>query len=444
MQVAKKHRKSEQGATLVTSMVLSLILCTVTGSFLNVLVQEYKITHRSHNYASAINLAEAGIEEAICMLNYGQSNWTGAGWTQSNGTNYTKTVTNVTPNASSDPVGSYSITVYGATNEYPLIVASATTVADYSGSALNRTVRAQLKRRPTFHWGLLAQNRIDMNGNNLKLDSFDSSDPTASNWDASKGYGTYNSAKRKDNGDAATNSGLTNSISAGNADIYGRVATGPGGTVSIGPGGFVGTISNHTSGVINPDRISHSVYVDLPAGVAPFSSGISLGAIVNSTTLSGGAGMPVDYVTPSISLSGSKVLTFAGGYTRIYVSGDISVSGLASIAVAEGAKVEIYVSGAVLIAGNGLVNHTNRAENFQLYVVGSQNVSISGNGNFVGVVYAPRSNVSLDGGGTTGDVVGAIVGNLITLNGHMNFHYDEALRKMGPFRGWNVVSWEER
>ena len=29
------------------------------------------------------------------------------------------------------------------------------------------------------------------------------------------------------------------------------------------------------------------------------------------------------------------------------------------------------------------------------------------------------------------------------LNGHFNFHYDEALRKFGPFRGYVISSWNE-
>ena len=31
----------------------------------------------------------------------------------------------------------------------------------------------------------------------------------------------------------------------------------------------------------------------------------------------------------------------------------------------------------------------------------------------------------------------------MTLNGHFNFHYDEALQQNGPSRGFVVTSWNE-
>jgi hypothetical protein len=32
----------------------------------------------------------------------------------------------------------------------------------------------------------------------------------------------------------------------------------------------------------------------------------------------------------------------------------------------------------------------------------------------------------------------------VTLNGHWNFHYDEALRNNGPTRGWIAKNWTEK
>jgi hypothetical protein len=184
--------------------------------------------------------------------------------------------------------------------------------------------------------------------------------------------------------------------------------------------------------------------VDLQPATVPFSSGINLGSISTSTTLNGGASDPVDYIATSISLASSRTLTFANGYTRLHVTGNISVTGNASIVVNAGSKVEIYVGGTVNLAGNGVANNSGTADKFQVYVIGNGSVSISGNGQLIGVVYAPDSAVSLNGGGSNGTVVGAIVGYTITLDGHMNFHYDEALRKTGPTRGYSVVSWQEQ
>jgi hypothetical protein len=70
----------------------------------------------------------------------------------------------------------------------------------------------------------------------INTDSFDSGNPS---------YSTgrrYDPAKRKDNGDVASNLDILNSINIGSANIMGHVSTGPGGTVAIGPNGSVGDI----------------------------------------------------------------------------------------------------------------------------------------------------------------------------------------------------------
>jgi len=47
------------------------------------------------------------------------------------------------------------------------------------------------------------------------------------------------------------------------------------------------------------------------------------------------------------------------------------------------------------------------------------------------------------GGNNTIDFIGASITKTARMNGHFNFHYDEALRVIGPFRGFIVSSWLE-
>jgi hypothetical protein len=44
---------------------------------------------------------------------------------------------------------------------------------------------------------------------------------------------------------------------------------------------------------------------------------------------------------------------------------------------------------------------------------------------------------------TAVDFTGAGIVKSATMNGHFNFHYDEALAKFGPDRGWFITSWNE-
>src|SRR4029079_6266375 len=62
-----------------------------------------------------------------------------------------------------------------------------------SAGKMGRGVRAQTTRNSLFSKGLVAKGKIDMNGNNIQTDSFDSLDPTHSNG------GLYEPSRHKDN-----------------------------------------------------------------------------------------------------------------------------------------------------------------------------------------------------------------------------------------------------
>ena len=121
-----------------------------------------------------------------------------------------------------------------------------------------------------FFKAMVAKGQIDFNGNNIRTDSFDSSDPTFSR------AGQYDKNRAKDNGDVATNSGLTNSLNVGNANVFGHVATGPHGTVAIGSQGAVGDKdwqTGHTG--IKPGWSSDDMNVSLPDVTIPYTSGFA-------------------------------------------------------------------------------------------------------------------------------------------------------------------------
>jgi hypothetical protein len=121
------------------------------------------------------------------------------------------------------------------------------------------------------------------------------------------------------------------------------------------------------------------------------------------------------------------------------------MSGNAFIQLAPGATLKLYVGGSSgSIAGNGVVN-PGIPMNFIYYgLPGNTSLSYSGNGTFTGVIYAPNADFTLNGGGnSTYDFVGASISKTVSMNGHFNFHYDEALAKYGPKRGFVVTSWNE-
>jgi hypothetical protein len=94
---------------------------------------------------------------------------------------------------------------------------------------LKRSVRVQTMRNALFARGMVAEDDINLNGNNVEHRQL----PLQSRTGAPTGSTILR--RRGDKGDIATNSGLINSLNVGNANIMGKVSTGKGGKCGIGP-----------------------------------------------------------------------------------------------------------------------------------------------------------------------------------------------------------------
>jgi choice-of-anchor A domain-containing protein len=100
--------------------------------------------------------------------------------------------------------------------------------------------------------------------------------------------------------------------------------------------------------------------------------------------------------------------------------------------MAPGATLQMYLGGSDSnIGGNGISNDEGKAESLQIYgLPTATRISLSGNGKWTGIIYAPDSDFTFNGGGTRGLFIGALVANTVTVNGThgMEFAYDEALK----------------
>jgi len=146
---------------------------------------------------------------------------------------------------------------------------------DQGGTAvgyLRRKVRVQTLRNAVFAKGMVAEDDINLNGNQVKSDSYNSTDPDQST------DGQYDATKAGDKGDIATNSGLIDSLNVGNAVIYGTVSTGKGGSVAIGPNGAVGNTEWHDQGSqgIQPGAFTDDMNAEFDLVDVPFDSGYTI------------------------------------------------------------------------------------------------------------------------------------------------------------------------
>jgi hypothetical protein len=450
--------KGARGSTLMLSLFVTAIVGFVLAAYLTLIRGQNSNVARSQAWNSTVAVIEAGIEDALTHLNrHGSTNLLCDGWQFSNGeyvmqravggNYYVVAITNFVAGTNNNNApsinsqGYVQMPVLVASAQQPLFAAAGVTqVGDRT--FLARGVKATTRKDFIFAKGMVAKDTINLKGNDISSDSFDSSDPNYST------NGLYDPTKTKDNGDIATNSSLTNSVNVGNADIMGHVSTGPNGSVEIGPNGTVGSkdwVNGHNHGIQSGWR-TDDMNVDFPEVQVPFNGGAftpggaSLGLTNYTYLLASG-----NYQLDRLHMDSDNKL-YVTGNAILYVTGDVDISGNANIEIASGASLQLYVGGASAnLGGNGVINRAGNATNF--YYKGlpaNTSVSITGNGTFSGLIYAPNAELTLSGSGNnTTDFIGASVSNTSVMNGHYNFHYDEALKKYGPARGYVVNGWNE-
>jgi hypothetical protein len=295
-----------------------------------------------------------------------------------------------------------------------------------------------------FTKALVARGRIDLSGNNVVSDSYDSSKATKST------NGRYDKTKRGDKGDIASNLTITNSVDVGNANIYGKASTGPGGTISFGPNGAVGGRPWHDSGKkgIEPGWSTDDMNVNFPPVEAPFSIELP------PTGGTGPDGNTYDYILPTGNYLISSPATFGGkvlvtGDAVLRVDGNVKFSGQDMLTISTNASLKLYVNTKdAVISGNGIVNNSSKPRSFMyLGMPANKTLQMTGNADFTGVIYAPDTDIQFGGGGAPAngfDFSGSAVVNSARLNGHFNIHYDEDLGLNGLYRGFIITSWQEQ
>jgi hypothetical protein len=449
--------RRRDGGVLVLSAVIVVIVGAVLATDLLVSQSEYALVGRSQTWSKSMALTEAGVEDALAFMNKYEgdftmvTNWSTPasaaedGWTidgstysmhrviNSDGDYYDVSIDNSNPGSPVVTSAGHAGWKLGAITT-PYMFAA----AGLSGGTLNRKIQVHTVYSALFPGAITTVTNIDLNGNNVQVDSFDSTTNTASNWNASLGYGTYDASKARANGNVATDSSLIGAISVGQANIYGHVETGPGGTATVGHNGYVGPLPQSGSGIqsgwSSDDMNVIFAPVSLPAGADNWQGVPSNQVITNSG----------NYYMFNIH----DDLTINASNVTIYVFNSIYLSSSEAITIGtNAARVTMYVGGpSFSLSGQATINNqAQRAGVFGIYGLPSlTSISFGGNAAFTGTIYAPQADFQFGGGGNnTYDFVGALVARSCKLNGHANFHYDESLKRNGPGVGYIPYSWTE-
>lgn len=468
------------GSVLVWTIVVIGLLSLIAVETLRLVTVKYQNALQTSTWQEALLAAESGIDLAIVELRktlYPQPNHAWDGWNNQPGNEVTGYELTTVPNAGLNgtpmtietnvdapsqlidtangwqyyrirTVGTLPITGPARASDNPQdtklrrlslrwerFTNGILTPHLITAPQVSRRIEAIVRPVSAFDQAIMSVGIVDLTNQNIVVDSYDSTDPTKST------NGLYDPAKRQENGDIATDGQL---IDAGNAQIFGDVATN------------AGTVSGaaNITGVERTDFYQEPIPIGAPTWTAINSSitSVSGTTTIQASQTQGSAASR--YVLSSVSLSGSKTLTIAGNpdgsatYVEIYVTGDISVSGTSQIVIQPGVSATIYFAGNVDIAGNGVLNSNNQPGDLMLYGIQpptgtSQHVSFGGNSQITASVYAPGADVTVNGGGTNGHVYGSIVGKTVTMTGVSNLHYDERLASIGVINNYKIVSWFE-
>lgn len=439
--IIQAPKRSASGGALVYTLVSSAVLGVSMASYLGVVSSQNASVVRSMAWNRSIGVLEGGLEEGLMHLNQNySSSLASQGWTSQSGLDLGVTNLSGTFFVKQRVFDEVRYLVAIDSGSSPSIYSKGFVKIPSSTNEVSRTVRITTLSDGMWTKAMVAKEQIDMNGQNVMTDSFDSSNPAYSTG------GQYDPAKARDNGDVATNGGIEGILSVGNADIYGRASTGPGGTVSLGPGGGIGSRAWRASNNgVQPGWLDDDMNVQFRDVTAPYSSGLTmmtgtLGGTNYTYLLNGG-----DYYRSELSLNGTKVMLVTN-HCRLYLPGNISLTGNALIRIAPNSSLKLYIGGSASFGGNGIINQSGCATNLYYYGLPSNtSLSMSGNGAFIGAIYAPSAALVMNGGGSssTNDFIGASVSKTVRMNGHFNFHYDELLGRVGPSTGFSITSWNE-
>lgn len=248
-------------------------------------------------------------------------------------------------------------------------------------------VATAIARRGLKCGGLIGIDSARLNGKGAYTDSYDSS------------AGPYQRQTPRSSGHICSNG----PINVQNGQVNGNATPGYGHSVRVGSQGYVSgsTTSRETPLVLAP---------------------VAFGDIATNNDNDRLATPPYNPAKMSFKHTGGGLFLPAGNY---YFT-DMDVTG-GPIIVAGG--VSIYVQGDVSITGESIVNVTARPANLKIYAEG-KSVKIAGRADFVGVVYAPESDVRIGG---TSSFFGGAVGKTLRLHNTGGVHADEALSFLREF-----------
>lgn len=364
----KIRNPRNSGSVLITSVIFGFALFVAVAAYVYLTTQSLRMANRTFHLNSAMNLAEAGIEEGLAVINtykpYGFSapvasaynNWTtgdfdGDGVEDAKRTFQNDSSGNPYFKSNQGSVGEFTVIISNRllaneeTNPAKLIVRARSSVANEA--VIEKYVRAKTGRRSLNSNALVARRGIRFDGQFAAVDSYDSNfgpyeydtgavgvKEDSENVTGPNGVPDFDASgahivNRFGNAIVASTSV---GVNLGNADVWGYVAT-SGTSPNLGPNGSIADLG-YAQGTVDPERISSDFQASFPQLPIPTSSSpftafpaatanpITGDPEILIGTTSNDTGIPEVYaITGNYSLSGGTSMRIVGP-VRIVISGD--------------------------------------------------------------------------------------------------------------------------
>jgi hypothetical protein len=403
----------------MVTLFIAVMLGIFLFAYLNLVSGQRALVSRSQAWNGTIGMAEAGIEEALAQLNPAAPqaavvDLTANGWGQPSGGVYG-------PKTRSLIGGSYSV-LY-TTNLFPILYCTGYVAVPSMPGSLSRVVRVTTRILPLFNVAFGSVSSIAMNGSGLAANSFDSGKTNLST------NGQYDQSKTSTNGSVAS---VTGPVDLGNHTIAGNLYLGPTAQYNNGAGQVSGTIFNDFN-VTYPDVVLPSTTF-LPA----LANNLNIGGVTYKYAFLVGGDYKIPdsgsvYVAPGVTVR-LRVDALSFNPANIFIASATNLAGTLTV---------YQVQGTCSMSGNTTVQ-SGKAQNFFYFgLPGVTSITYAGTSSFVGCIYAPEADLTLNGGGANIGLIGSSITKTITMNGHYDFHFDEALLRLGPSRGYSATSWTE-
>lgn len=378
---------NDKGSALLIALALMTMLTVVVIVALDRTTTDIDLSYNRLHGEQAFYIAEAGAKRACAEL--------GCDPLWRNGFN------DVAFNA-----GEYTVTVIDSSIQEGLddtVIVTSTSNRDQAAAAIE-VFLIPVTFHP-FQFALFGDSSVDMR-NSALTDSYRSDS------------GSYASTRIFDKGDVGSNGEI---VVHNSADIGGDVATSEEGALSLN---FAATIAGDTTSKAPRREI-------LPVPDEEFDLAEAVND--NATGISG----TYSYNPATDAFVSTGTVTFQTG---TYFFSSLILKNSASLEIAAGAEVVIYVTGDIELKNSSEVNDGGSPMDLQFYSQGD--IVLKNSGDIYATFYSPEGFGDLR---NSGDFYGSIVTRDVLVHNSAGFHYDRRLGDVEwpDISGMMVVAWRE-